>query len=170
VSFLTVIQIRDSCDVVSELYYHKKQLTMKNTRQTLLIVPMIALSLFAMAFRGSFQQTKPMAVFAAPASADAVKNPLKGDAAATTAGQALYKKQCAMCHGDKGKGDGIAAASLSKPPANHTSAMVQKISDGGLFWMITTGNNPMPSYKTMTETQRWQLVNYIRTLAAAPKK
>lgn len=118
-----------------------------------------------LSFRYHYQQAKPMAVFTAPASAEALKNPVKGDAAATAQGAVLYKKQCAMCHGDKGKGDGAAAASLAKAPANHTSAAVQKLSDGALFWMITNGNNPMPSYKSMTETQRWQLVNFIRTLA-----
>ena len=116
-------------------------------------------------FRYTFQQAKPMAVFTAPASAEALKNPVKGDAAATALGATLYKKQCSMCHGDKGKGDGAAAASLAKAPANHTSPAVQKLSDGALYWMITNGNNPMPSYKSMTETQRWQLVNFIRTLA-----
>ncbi len=139
---------------------------MTHTRSKLLTLPMLAFSFFVLSF--SYQQ-KPMAVFTAPASAEATKNPVKGDAAATQAGQALYKKQCAMCHGEKGKGDGAAAASLSKAPANHTSAAVQKLSDGALFWMITTGNNPMPSYKSMSETQRWQLVNYIRTLAKPTK-
>lgn len=110
-------------------------------------------------------QSKPMAVFKAPASADAVVNPLKGDANATLAGAKLYKSQCAACHGDKGKGDGVAAPGLSKPPANHTSAAVQGLSDGALFWMLTNGNNPMPSYKSMPENQRWQLINFIRTLA-----
>ena len=133
---------------------------MKLPKLTFIMISVIALA--AMSF--SYQNSKPMAVFKAPASADATVNPLKGDAAATAAGQKLYKQQCAPCHGDKGKGDGAAAAALAKPPANHTSAEVQKLTDGALFWMITTGNNPMPSYKFMTETQRWQLVNFIRTL------
>lgn len=136
-------------------------------KSTLLAVPLITVSALILSF--TWQQTRPMAVFTAPASAEALKNPVKGDANATLAGQKLYKQQCAACHGDKGKGDGAASAALSKPPANHTSAAVQKLSDGALFWMITNGNNPMPTYKSMTETQRWQLVNYIRTLAATKK-
>jgi cytochrome c553 len=110
---------------------------MKYSNSTLVLVPLVVFSVVLSSFSYRFQQAKPMAVFTAPASADAVKNPIKGDAAATTAGQALYKKQCAMCHGDKGKGDGIAAASLAKAPANHTSAMVQKLSDGALYWNWT---------------------------------
>ena len=136
---------------------------MKNLIQRCLAAPLLATSLLVLSF--TYQQAKPMAVFKSPPSADATSNPLKGDANATLAGMKLYKQQCAACHGDRGKGDGAAAAALAKPPANHTSPAVQKLSDGALFWMITNGNNPMPSYKFMTETQRWQLVNFIRTLA-----
>lgn len=113
---------------------------------------------------------KAMNVFTAPASADALKNPVKDDPNATLAGKKTYATFCAACHGDKGKGDGVAATGLAKPPANHTSAQVQKVSDGGLFWMITNGNNPMPAYQSsLTELQRWQLVNFIRTLAKPSK-
>ena len=130
-----------------------------------LIVPVLSMMSF-MSIDRSFQMSK----FVAPASADALKNPLKGDASATLLGKKTYTSQCVICHGDKGKGDGVAAAGLAKVPANHTSAAIQKLSDGALFWMITNGNTPMPAYKaTMSETQRWQLVNYIRTLAQTTK-
>jgi mono/diheme cytochrome c family protein len=108
--------------------------------------------------------------FPSPPSADAIINPLKGNAGAIMEGKKIYTLYCVTCHGNKGKGDGIAAPGLSKPPADHTSDFVQKQTDGALFWIITEGNNPMPTYKTtLTETQRWQVVNYVRTLAK-PKK
>jgi mono/diheme cytochrome c family protein len=104
--------------------------------------------------------------FPSPAYADTIKNPLKGNAASIASGKEIYTKFCVTCHGDKGKGDGIAAPGLPKPPADHTSPFVQSQTDGALFWIITAGNNPMPTYKkTLTSTQRWQVVNYIRTLA-----
>jgi mono/diheme cytochrome c family protein len=110
-----------------------------------------------------FSQTRK---FPSPASADAYVNPLKGNADATAEGKKVYTQYCVPCHGAKGKGDGIAAPGLSKPPADHTSDFVQKQTDGAIFWIITQGNNPMPTYKTaLTDVQRWQLVNYIRTLA-----
>ena len=112
---------------------------------------------------GAFSQTRK---FPSPPSADAVTNPFKGNGDATTEGKKIYTLYCVTCHGSKGKGDGIAAPGLSKPPADHTSDFVQKQTDGALFWIITEGNNPMPTYKsTLTETQRWQVVNFIRTLA-----
>lgn len=110
-----------------------------------------------------FSQTRK---FPSPPSADAIVNPLKGNADAIVEGKKIYTMYCVTCHGSKGKGDGIAAPGLSKPPADHTSDFVQKQTDGALFWIITEGNNPMPTYKTtLTETQRWQVVNFLRTLA-----
>ncbi|MEI7802461.1 MAG: cytochrome c [Bacteroidota bacterium] len=106
----------------------------------------------------------------APESANALKNPLSGNSSATTEGKILYAKYCVVCHGATGKGDGVAAAALAIPPANHASAKVQSQSDGAIFWKITNGRGAMASYKTtFTDQQRWQLVNYIRTLAKAPK-
>jgi mono/diheme cytochrome c family protein len=104
--------------------------------------------------------------FPAPSSADSIANPLKGNGTATLEGQRIYVKYCVTCHGAKGKGDGIAAPGLPKPPADHTSAFVQNQKDGAIYWVITNGNKPMPGYgKTLTIEQRWQVVNFIRTLA-----
>ena len=108
--------------------------------------------------------------FPSPPSADTIKNPLKGDMASILAGRKIYTQLCVTCHGDKGKGDGIAAPGLARPPADHTSGFVQNQTDGALFWIITVGNNPMPTYKkTITTLQRWQVINYIRTLAKKSK-
>jgi len=115
---------------------------------------------------GAFAQQKK---FTAPTTADAMQNPLKGKESATTNGKLSYTTYCVPCHGDKGKGNGVAAAGLSTPPADHTSAKVQDQTDGAIFWKIYTGNNPMPSYKTLTQTQIWELVNYIRTLSKVKK-
>ena len=42
---------------------------------------------------------------------------------------------------------------------------VKKQSDGALFWKLTEGKAPMPAYdKTLSETDRWQVINYLRTL------
>lgn len=100
----------------------------------------------------------------APASANKITNPLKDDVAAAKNGKKIYAQLCAVCHGLKGKGDGIAAASLNPKPANFNNAEIQKQTDGAIFWKITNGRTPMASYKeSLGETQRWQLVNYIRT-------
>lgn len=100
----------------------------------------------------------------APKSADSNKNPFINNANALKEGKSLFVLYCVVCHGDKGKGDGLASAALNPKPANFNSATVQNQTDGAIFWKITTGNSPMASYKDiLTETQRWQLVNYLRT-------
>jgi mono/diheme cytochrome c family protein len=101
----------------------------------------------------------------APPEAKKLVNPLKGNTASIEAGQKIFKQQCSMCHGTKGKGDGMAGMSLNPHPANLTSEKVQQQTDGEIFWKISTGRNSMPSYKNiLSEEQRWQVVNYIRTL------
>jgi mono/diheme cytochrome c family protein len=100
----------------------------------------------------------------APSVVDTLVNPLKGNETATAEGKKTYTAMCVMCHGEKGKGDGVAGLALTPRPANYTLPKVQAESDGSLFWKMTTGRAPMASYKALlTETQRWQLVNYLRT-------
>jgi mono/diheme cytochrome c family protein len=100
-----------------------------------------------------------------PASADTLKNPLAGNSAATAAGKKTYEKLCWACHGMNGKGDGPGAASLNPKPADHTSAQVQQQTDGAIYWKISKGRGTMQPYeRSLSKTQRWQLVNYIRTL------
>lgn len=138
----------------------------------LIMVPVAAAAITLMSLtKVELQQAKP-AAWVAPASADTMKNPYKGSPDATVAGKKLYTTYCVACHGEKGKGDGPAAASLNPRPANHSSEKVQKQSDGAIFWKLTTGRSPMASYaKILTTQQRWQLVDYIRTLKApAPTK
>ncbi|TSA29380.1 MAG: cytochrome c [Ignavibacteriales bacterium] len=101
----------------------------------------------------------------APKFVDKLKNPLVEDAKATKEGKNLYNTNCASCHGDKGEGNGPAAAALNPKPKNLSSKQVQEQSDGALYWKITTGKPPMISWKSaLSEKQRWSLVNYIRQL------
>ena len=104
--------------------------------------------------------------WAAPKEADLLTNPLKGNADAIKEGKTLYTTYCAACHGDKGKGDGVAGTALNPRPADFASERIKKESDGALYWKMTNGNPPMAPYKdVLTEKQRWELVNYIRTLS-----
>ena len=124
--------------------------------------------LSAFCFTNAQSQAKK---FPSPPSADTIKNPIKGNQASIISGKKIYTQYCVTCHGEKGKGDGIAAPGLPRPPADHTSAFVQNQTDGALYYLISEGYNPMPTYKkTLTPTQRWQVVNYIRTLAKNSKK
>lgn len=119
-------------------------------------------------FQTLAQSTTP---WVAPKDADNVKNPLAGNTSVLPEAKALYIANCGPCHGEKGRGDGPAAAGLNPKPADHSSVAVQSESDGALFWKMSEGRAPMPSYKKIfSDQQRWELVNYIRTLARTPKK
>jgi mono/diheme cytochrome c family protein len=98
--------------------------------------------------------------WSAPADAKAVKNPVKGVGGAKKA----IEVNCAPCHGAAGKGDGPAAAALPVKPADWTSEKVQKQSDGELYWKISNGRGAMPPWKSLPEKDRWEIVNYIRSL------
>ena len=116
----------------------------------------------------SFAQSTP---WVAPKDADNVKDPLAGNTSVLPEAKALYIANCAPCHGDKGRGDGPAAAGLNPKPADHSSVAVQNESDGALFWKLSEGRPPMAGYKKIfSDQQRWELINYIRTLAKVPKK
>lgn len=106
-----------------------------------------------------------------PANVDQMVNPYAKDPAAVQDGKANYEKLCYVCHGLKGKGDGVAAAGLPVRPADHTSADVQNQSDGRLFWELSNGHPPMPAYENvLSDKERWDLIAYIRTLDARKKK
>lgn len=101
-----------------------------------------------------------------PDEAAAVPNPVEATDASVAAGSELYAANCAVCHGETGAGDGLAAANLDPKPANLSADHVQELSDGALFYIITHGrpNTPMPAWEgVLTEEQRWQVVNFLRT-------
>ena len=99
-----------------------------------------------------------------PSPAKSKQNPFLGDKQAIIGGKQTYEQLCLVCHGARGRGDGMAGITLKPRPSNFTKKAVQSQTDGALFWKITEGRPPMARYKeVLTEEQRWQLVNYIRT-------
>ena len=101
----------------------------------------------------------------APESEKAKKNPVASNAQSIAAGKKLTAdKACTACHGESGKGDGPGAAALNPKPADWTAVPASE-SDGCLFWKVSTGRGAMPPWKdSLSEPERWQLVNYIRSL------
>lgn len=107
----------------------------------------------------------------APAHSDNLKNPFKGNAAATAEGKEIYNQMCVLCHGLKGKGNGEAGLTLERKPANFLALKVINQTDGNIFWKITNGKAPMATYEELlNDDQRWKLVNYIRELKINKKK
>ena len=98
----------------------------------------------------------------------------KGD---EKAGKKTYGILCASCHGNAGKGDGPAAATLPTKPADHTDGKrMQSLSDQFLFDIIKNGGHSvgksplMPAWGGQLKDQDiWNLVAYIRSLTKSGK-
>ncbi|MBN2115129.1 MAG: c-type cytochrome [Anaerolineales bacterium] len=95
------------------------------------------------------------------------ENPVEADEASVTRGAELYALHCAMCHGQTAEGNGPVAPFLANKPANLTSSVAQSKSDGSIFLTITNGvDGKMPPLnENLLVPERWDLVNFIRTLA-----
>jgi len=102
-----------------------------------------------------------------PPDAKTLKNPLDASRATLEAAWPVYREHCAQCHGDRGKGDGREARSHATLPPDFTEpGRIKGQEDGVLFYKISEGKRPMPSFKNrLTEQQRWELVTLVRSLA-----
>lgn len=121
--------------------------------------------LLIIGFFGMTNLVQAQTAWVAPKEADQLKNAFVGKEDAIKKGKKLYAQNCTICHGNKGKGDGMAGAALKPKPANFTLESVQSQTDGAIFWKMSEGRSPMAAYKgILSEEQRWQLVAYIRTL------
>jgi len=125
----------------------------------------LALLTFAYAGGGASGADSISGKWLSPTQSAAKKNPIAPTQNSIAAGQKIYSKTCMMCHGKSGDADGPAVIELNIHPAKLSDPQLGTESDGSLFWKITTGKKPMPTYgKRLSETDRWNLVNYIRTL------
>jgi mono/diheme cytochrome c family protein len=106
-------------------------------------------------------QPKPWIV---PANFKTMKNAVAVSDASTKAGQALYTKNCASCHGKAGLGDGVKARSLKDFPGDFSKADFQGQTDGDHFYKTKFGRAEMPKYDgKLTDNDIWNMVNYMRT-------
>ena len=103
----------------------------------------------------------------APAAARNLQNPVPPTDDSITAGMMSYSTHCQSCHGERGDGKGERAEKLSIAPSDFTDAHAMgQMTDGELFWKISHGRRPMPGFQNkLTEQERWELVDYIRTLS-----
>lgn len=113
------------------------------------------------------EENKPWIV---PPEYKSLKNPLAPSESNLNAARQIYMDECAQCHGDRGKGDGPEAPSHYPLPADLTDPkLLANAPDGEIFYQITEGRRPMPSFKRrLTEDQRWQLVLLVRSFSQQP--
>ncbi len=137
-------------------YYKKLFLLLQNTYVVFLLV---------LAACNSTQE-KSSAIWTAPDSASSLKSPFTITSDVELKGHQLYTLYCRSCHGKAGNGDGPAGRSLDQRPANFHDARIKNEPDGVLFWKMSTGKGPMPSFKdVLSREERWSLVAYLRKLS-----
>ncbi len=96
-----------------------------------------------------------------------LKNPVPRTKEQLLKGQHLYNTYCIVCHGNKAEGNGYIVPKFPQPPSLH-SEKVRGWSDGRIFYVITVGQNLMPSYASqLNATERWTVINYVRVLQRA---
>jgi mono/diheme cytochrome c family protein len=95
-----------------------------------------------------------------------------------TDGKGLYTSYCSACHGDQGKGDGVAAKGLPAKPADHTNgAIMNQLSDKYLIDVISKGGGAvgksafMPAWgSSLNDKQIRDIVAFIRSIAIPANK
>jgi len=89
----------------------------------------------------------------------AVKNPLEGNPAAIQAGMGLFRARCADCHGMDARG-------VRGPDI--TQVWASGRTDDGLFKTVKGGvpGTEMPANPRILDHEAWQILAYVRTLAA----
>src|SRR5690606_6002731 len=102
-------------------------------------------------------------------------NPLPATRSVLSTGKRLYLGKvegvgpgCAVCHGNKGDGQGRLAPGFEPQPRDFTCAQtINGIPDGQLFWIIRYGSpgTSMPANAQLKDEQIWQLVHELRRLA-----
>ena len=95
------------------------------------------------------------------------RTPILPDEDSLASGKALFRRNCAVCHGEKGDGQGPAAAALTTAPANFLDTQHSAMyNPGEKFWIIGNGSGAtgMPPFKAFSPAERWDLVNYIISL------
>jgi copper transport protein len=104
-----------------------------------------------------------------PSVENAQANPIPPSKESIAFGGAVYATKCVPCHGVTGKGDGPVGLTMNPRPADLTQHAIPGVHpDAQLFEWITNGfpGSQMPAFKsTLSDTERWHLVNFIRTLA-----
>ncbi|MEK6632011.1 MAG: cytochrome c [Nitrospirota bacterium] len=98
-------------------------------------------------------------------------------------GRHIYEQACLWCHGTEGRGDGPAGWAIGRYTAPRPRDFVSEgfkfrstpsgelPSDHDLFRTVTRGiPGVMPSFGSLTEQERWEVITYIKTFNPAFKE
>ena len=113
------------------------------------------------------EETRAMGMFGPDApDVDAITSPVEATEESIGKGKELFDNYCTTCHGLNGGGHGPAAHGITTFPRQLWAwNNADSSADGYLFWFITNGRNEMPPWGViLSENERWDVINYIKTL------
>jgi len=94
-----------------------------------------------------------------------IPNPTPADSASVARGRVQFQINCAICHGPLGMGNGAAAKyGMAGIAIGAGSNAANTLADGYIFGMIRNGRGLMPPYNRIEEPDRWDIVNYLRSI------
>jgi mono/diheme cytochrome c family protein len=89
-------------------------------------------------------------------------SPFRFDDITRLSGEKIYTLNCKSCHGTPGKGD--FQANLVPQPTDPAGEKLQKNLDGELYYKISTGRGPMPSFRnSLTSAELWNVISFLRS-------
>lgn len=97
------------------------------------------------------------------------ENPQAATPESVVAGEKIYKRYCQLCHGEDGTGSPSREAGF--PPSSNLvdSEWDHGSTDGDIYTVIENGVEPEmamePWFDRLSETDMWNVVNYLRALA-----
>jgi mono/diheme cytochrome c family protein len=99
-----------------------------------------------------------------------IKNPIAANRESIGAGKRIYTRLCIRCHGPEGLGDGTGATGPVPPGDLTDDKWDYGSTDGEMFAVIHDGvSADMEGYaQRMSDTDIWNVVNYVRSLARRP--
>jgi mono/diheme cytochrome c family protein len=97
-----------------------------------------------------------------PADYHSRTNPYAGQADAIAGGGKLFADHCAKCHGADALG-------TEKKPSLRSERVQKEATEGDIFWLLKNGNlaKGMPTWSSIPEPSRWEIVAYVRSLGPA---
>ena len=99
--------------------------------------------------------------------------PVPSSPESIAAGTKVYAVWCRSCHGLRGRGDGIAAPPGTKPANLVDAEWKHGGTDAEIFKTIKEGIAPFDAMKpqaaNLSDADIWNVVNYLRSLAAVKK-
>ena len=95
-----------------------------------------------------------------------VNNPTVDFDSSIKRGKVLFAKNCAKCHGLSGNGYGVVSHGFTTWPRQlWVWYKADSAADSYLYWIIENGKSDMPPWGLiLTEDERWDLINYIKTI------